>query len=196
MTTNILREIEHGALDITPFTPDDIGGNPASWLQQRAQPGMLLLAHTDKAVIWGRVVSNENTHVTIESSSPAQIPLNNQMLIMARLFDVEQEIFLWQVAEGRWRARRLHDGTGEPCDYFDEAQILWGTKKSDSTNGFVSLAEGEQGMHHAPPEELLAHDLVDHKARLKVRHYLQEDNGWRRVAFSRLVKPQTEEVSA
>lgn len=196
MTTDKLRKIAHVTVDMKPFPPDEVGDDPAGWLQQQAQPEMLLLVHMDDAVVWGRAVVNGNEGVTFESSSPEHIPLRNQTLIMARLFDAEQEIFLWQVREGQWRARLLRDGIGNICDYFDETQILWGNEVTKKGDKFVHLIEGAQGMRHMPPEELLVKHLREHRAALTVRHYLQDDDGWLRVVFSRLVKPQTEEVSA
>ncbi|MCB0112230.1 MAG: TIGR03984 family CRISPR-associated protein [Caldilineaceae bacterium] len=194
MASDKLRKIEEGKVIITPIPPSEIGADPVGWLQQQAVLGMLLLAHADDVVIWGRATSDGNGKIHIKLSSSTQTPLRNQTLIMARLFDAEQEWFLWQVAEGEWRARRIHDSEGEACSYFDESQILWGDKVEMRTDGFVHLVEGAEGMRHTPPEELLVNDLHDHKAKLTVRHYLQEDDGWLRVAFSRLVKPE-EEVS-
>lgn len=195
MASDKLRKIKDGKVIVTPIPSNEIGADPVSWLQQQAVPGMLLLAHADDVVIWGCIVSDESNKTHVKLSSSTQTPLRNQTLIMARLFDAEQECFLWQVAEGEWRARRIQDTEGEACSYFDEAQILWGDKVEKRADGFVHLAEGAEGLRHTPPEELLVDDLSDHKAKLTVRHYLQEDDGWLRVAFSRLVKPDGE-VSA
>jgi len=195
MSNQKLREIQSGVTTMTPFKPSEIGHSPSEWLRQNAQLGMILLAHTDSAIIWGKVISGENGEKTVLSSSPQELPLSDQKLIMARLFDEEQELFLWQIAEGQWRARLLQDGEGDELSYFDEPQILWGNDEEKQTDDFVYLAEGADGKKHAPPLELQVNSVANHKTHLTVRHYLKDDDGWLRVAFSRLVKPQTEEVA-
>lgn len=195
MTSNKIREIKEGTVTITAIPSDKIDADPIGWLEQQATPGMLFLAHADDVVLWGRAISASDNKIQIEVSSPTETPLRNETLMMARLFDAEQECFLWQVAEGEWQARQIRDHAGERCNYFDETQILWGNVEEQRANGFVYLVEGAEGLRHTPPRELLTDDLHEHKATLTVRHYLQEEHGWLRVAYSRLVKPEAE-VSA
>ncbi|MCE7987035.1 MAG: TIGR03984 family CRISPR-associated protein [Caldilinea sp. CFX5] len=196
MAGNKVREIKTGKVAMTPFSTNEVGTDPVKWLEQQAQSGMLLLAHADDGVIWGRAtVDADNGNIDLKLSSPKQTPFRHQTLIMARLFDTEQEIFLWQVEEGIWRARQIRDSMGEACSYYDETQILWGNKVEQCIEGFVYLAEGSEGMYHTPPEDLFTDEQHEHKASLNVRHYLHDDDGWLRVVFSRLVKPEPEEVT-
>jgi len=198
MASEKIREIKSGSVMVQTFDYTEIASDPITWLIQQAKPDMLLLAHADDGVIWGRVITDHNNTLKFNFASH-QVDLHNQTLIMARLFDADQEIFLWRVDEGEWRARRIQDGAGEARDYFDEAQILWGDSEEKpqaekEPNNFVHLTEGAQGLRHAPPKELLSGAIKKHRAQLTVRHYLQEENDWLQVAFSRLVKPDTKEM--
>ncbi len=198
MAADPTRKIKEGGIKLKPFTLLEVGDDPITWLMAKAVAGMLLLAHADDGVIWGKVTSSEHgIHIEFPSTNLLpQAPLRNETLIMARLFDANQEIFLWQVDEGEWCARLLQDGVGDTCEYIDEAQILWGDIKEKQQKGFARLTEGAQGLRHAPPQELLINEARVHKAHLTVRHYLHDEDGWLRVAFSRLVKPETEDKQA
>lgn len=190
------RSIEKGQVDIRTFKEEDVGGEPVAWLKAQAQEGMTLLAHADDGVIWGQVKDGAMHMPPAEVHE--QVELRKETLQMARLFDDNQEVFLWRVEEGRWRARTVTEGKGDPCEYLDEMQVLWGTKVEEVGGGFVRVADGEQGMHHAPPLADLRKKQDwddDHPLRLGVRHYLTEDDeGWVRMALSRLTGLKRQEV--
>ncbi len=107
---------------------------------------------------------------------------------MTRLFDETEEVFLWRVGEGKWRGRRIVEGIGQTSSYFDEPQILWGTQVEAASADFGRVADGEQGMRHAPPVELQVQDWQEvRRLRLGLRDYLGEDEaGWLRVTMSRM----------
>ncbi len=198
MLNEPLRQIRSGYVTLKTFDVTDVGAEPVAWLTNQVIPGMLLLAHADDGVIWGKVIASaEGAQIIFPPTTLLpQAPLRTETLIMVRCFDVQQELFLWRLNEGEWRARRIADGVGEPCDYYDERQILWGTQATEAANGFVKMIEGAQGMLHAPPVELLASDgqNQEHRVRLPVRHYLLNDEGWLRVGYSRLVKAEAKEA--
>lgn len=182
------RTIEQGQVTIEVCAEAAVASDPVAWLTRRAKDGMILLAHADDGVIWGQArlgglsFPSEVMH--------AQPTLRKETLQMARLFDGDGEIFLWRTWEGRWRGRHISDGHGElRLRYYDEAQILWGTRVEAVEADFVRVAEGEQGLRHAPPLKLTLQDWKEaHPLRLGVRHYLAEDDeGWLRVSMSRLI---------
>ncbi len=181
------RTIEEGQTTIELYVEDAVGSDPMAWLAKQAKDGMVLLAHADDGVIWGQVKPGGLSFPT--DALHGQPVLRKDTLQMARLFDGEGETYLWRTGEGRWRGRHIGDGRGElQLRYFDEAQILWGTRVEAVEAGFVRVAEGEQGLRHAPPLKLDVEDWQDtHPFRLGVRHYLeQDDEGWLRVSMSRL----------
>ncbi len=200
MVNKPLRQIKSGHVTLQTFDCTVVGADPVAWLTRQATPGMFVLAHADDGVIWGKVTIGEaGTQVVFPPTTLLpQASLRTETLIMARCFDAQQEIFLWRLNEVAWCARRLEDGSGETCEFYDERQILWGTQATAPDKGFVKMTEGAQGLHHAPPEELLQGDAQnnEHRLRLSVRHYLTNDEGWLRVVYSRLVKPEVKEEPA
>jgi CRISPR-associated protein (TIGR03984 family) len=181
------RTIEDGQTTIELYAEDAIGSDPMAWLAKQAKDGMVLLAHADDGVSWGQVKSGGLSFPTV--ALHGQPVLRKETLQMARLFDSQDETYLWRTGEDRWRGRQIRDGRGERrLRYFDEAQILWGTRVEAIEADFVRVAEGEQGLRHAPPLKLDLEDWQDaHPLRLGVRHYLTEDDeGWLRVSMSRL----------
>lgn len=186
-----IRELQTGSVQCEPFDCEAVGSDPIRWLQEQAQTEMILLAHATDGIIWGCIRADTSGQLTIvypSNSVHQQAALRAETLCMARLFNQDQEIFLWSVHEGKWRARILHDGIGSACEYFDEPQILWGTDVEAAGEGFSRLVEGQEGMHHAPPLEIMPQAWRGkHRVRLHVRHYLEQDDvGWQRIAFSRL----------
>jgi len=181
------RTIEQGQVTVEVCAEDAVGSDPVAWLIQQAKDGMVLLAHADDGVIWSE--AKRDGLMFPSNALHAQPVLRKETLQMARLFDNEGETYLWRTGEGRWRGRHIKDGRGElRLRYYDEAQILWGTRVEAVEVGFVCVAEGEQGLRHAPPLKLDLQDWKDaHPLRLGVRHYLAEDDeGWLRVSMSRL----------
>lgn len=186
------RKIKTGSRQLQPFKTTDVGSDPVAWLHTQAKPEMLLLAHADDGIIWAKVVVGDDGKADFlfpANNLIAQATLRTETLLMARLFNSKQEIFLWRVAEDAWCARRLSDGEGESCEYYEESQVLWGTIVEQYEGGFACVTEGAQGMRHAPPLDIGKQDWNNqHHLRLNVRHYLCNEDGWLRVCYSRLVK--------
>lgn len=164
---------------------NDFADEPAIWLfAQARQYGLgYLLAHADDGVIWGRIDADE---LHIAPTSPS---LRANTLQQARLFSSTGELLLWRSDSG-WRARHVSDVAGSADDVIDEDQVLWGDTVVEATpNGFTLVREGSQGMRHAVPIAVTAEQLRQHKLRLRVRHYISNnEDGEARIALSRLVQ--------
>lgn len=196
MTT---RTPKTGHTLLKTFDEEAVGVDPVAWLVSEAKDGMLLLAHAEDGVIWGQV--QDGLIATPSTNLHQQAVLRPVSLLAARLFDKDSEIYLWRTDENQWRARRLTDSQGETCEYLDETQVLWGTEVEDSevinpvhAIGFSRVAEGVQGLRHAVPLLLPKGKWSENRLRLGVRHYLQNDDGWRRINMSRLTGLWHEEV--
>ncbi len=108
-----------------------------------------LLATTYSEVVWGMKVGD------VWQLSPKETALPAGRLLELRAFGPDAEIFVWRDAAGL-QARLRRDETNKPGDdTYDEEQLLWGTVRLDGApDGFTGLAEGEQGLVHAPPLKL------------------------------------------
>jgi len=163
----------------------------AHWSKADAANPVYLLAHSDAAVLWGRY---DGTKLALSSDDygPAGTLLHQDTLHMARLFNHEAELRLWRVGD-TWQARLTRDGAEGEVEVIDEEYLLWGsaTHPDDQpASPFRLLAEGRQGIVHAPPISIAPARPTHHRgdARLAVRHYLAEDEaGVVRIAYSRLV---------
>jgi len=172
------------SVDIT-FATD-----PADWLVAQARRyGLLyLLAHADDGVIWGRV-DGDVLH-TSHGIAPASPELRLSTLQQARLFSPAGELLLWRSDEG-WHARLVTDANGNENDLVDEDQILWGdtVEPEKVEDGFTLVREGAQGMRHAVPIPVTTEQLKQHRLRLRVRHYVTEnEDGEAIITLSRLVQ--------
>jgi len=170
-----------------------IGGTPIDWLQKQASPGMILLAHADDGLIWGKATQSGFDLPVAYDGEIKQPDFRNETILFARLFDDMREIFLWRFDEMRWRARIVRDQVsgdegGEEGHYFDRHQIVNGTNVKKIVDDFRWVEEGSEGLYHAPPMETdVAAWQSCHPLRLRVRHYLnKDDDGWQRIGFSRL----------
>ena len=162
--------------------------SPADWLVAQAQAFGLryLLAHADDGVIWGRI-DGDGLH-TSQGIAPASPPLRASTLQQARLFGPAGELLLWR-DDDSWRARVVTDVPGNDDDIIDEDQILWGDTIEATKDGFTLLREGAQGMRHAVPITVTAEQLKHHQLRLRVRHYITEnEDGEATITLSRLVQ--------
>jgi CRISPR-associated protein (TIGR03984 family) len=160
--------------------------DPVAWLHEQAAQaaqGTLLLAHADDGVIWGKVV--DGTLLTM----PQNTPLRAETLQQARLFNAQGECYVWRDGDGKFYARIITDSEGAPIECFDEPQILWGDRAELVDHGFTMMSDGAQGLVHYVPIQVTKARAGKRPLRLTVRHYLkQDDNGFVRVAYSRLVK--------
>ncbi len=173
------REIDV-IIQSTPV-PANLISEPILALSEQARSyGMRwLLAHADDGVIWGEFRDNE-LHLSSDAFPEVSPPLMAETLQHARLFGPRAELLLWK-DDTIWRARLIQDGAGEPCEYYDEAHMLWGNKEERRNGGFVLLRQGKEGLRHAPPASST-------DVRLTVRHYLAYDeDGQAYVVYSRLV---------
>lgn len=162
--------------------------DPAQWLVDCAKQYRLryLLAHADDGVIWGHI--DGDSLRTSHGVAPASPPLRAVTLQQARLFSPAGELLVWRV-DGGWRARLVTDVDGNADDYIDEDQILWGDTVEATRDGFTLVREGSQGMRHAAPVTVAPDQLKRHELRLRVRHYITEnDDGEARISLSRLVQ--------
>jgi CRISPR-associated protein (TIGR03984 family) len=175
---------------LTPDTNQEL----RAWLAAQAAAYQLrwLLAHSEDGAIWGL-----HEHAALQLSSDV-LPvgartLRWERLVQARLFGSAAELLLWPGPQG-WQARIRHDRAGTGHAVIDEQQLLWGTWSAAPERNsppFTLLAEGRQGIQHAPP---LASELAtlppasERRASLLVRHYLHEDDsGMTRIADGRLM---------
>lgn len=146
-----------------------------------------LLAYADDGVIWGKFDQNR---LTLAGSvfPEIQVALTAQTLQQARLFGKDTEVMIWR--EGtELSARVIVDQPGDTIEYFDEQNLLWGTRGNlgKEQAGFTLLFEGRQDLRHAPPITKLGQ--TDRVA-LIVRHYLATQNGQTYIARARLVDLQ------
>ena len=194
---DIQRQVQPVALDAT------FEDSLADWLVGQAQDHSLItmLAHAADGVIWGRV--EQGQLITSRDAFPDQDVspvLRLLTLQQLRLFGPDAELLLWR-ADGGWRSRLIVDGVGEIVEFYDEWQILWGTRREAVRDGFTLVADGALGHSHAPPveisESLFAPDENRRPLRLQMRHYLETNpnSGLLRVALSRLVEVTDETQS-
>lgn len=167
---------------------DGFATDPKGWFvaQARQRDLCYLLAQADDGVIWGRV-DDHGLH-TSHGIAPTSPPLRSSTLQQARLFGPVGELLLWRSDDG-WRARFVADGGGESDDFIDEDQILWGDTVKETRDGFTLVREGSQGMRHAVPILVTLDQAKQRKLRLRVRHYITEnDDGEASITLSRLVQ--------
>ena len=164
-----------------------------TWLETKGEPYQWLLAHTYDGVIWGR---RDGKNWQLSSNLiPNSPPLTIGSLLELRLFCPSAESYVWRNGTD-FLAREIIDDKGSELAYYDEPQLLWGTKVKAIKNNFTRLKDGSQGLTHAIPlsanylsgqdDEL---DLgVVRPASLTMRHYVEADvkTGLARVILSRL----------
>lgn len=170
-----------------PVDGDFITG-PANWIVAQARKFGLryLLAHADDGVIWGRI-DNDGLHIS-HGIAPTSPPLRASTLQQARIFGLPGEVLLWRDDDG-WHARFATDTPGNDDDIIDEDHILSGNTVETVKDGFTLLREGAQGMRHAVPIVITAEQLKHHQLRLRVRHYITEnEDGEASITMSRLVQ--------
>ncbi len=173
-------------------------------------PDILLLAHHDDGVVWGRMnpVNGGYELKTSDFSGSPSPDFRLTTLQECRLFSARGELFLWR-QDGALKTRLVLDEAGEgveTCDYYDEKQVLWGVSRDEnlSNDDFTLVFEG-QGLRHAVPLKTTDADFSASQdenkrtrpLRLTVRHYLDYDpDGCAYVALSRLVALDKEAIAA
>ena len=188
----------------TPKPPAE-DGNILAWIGANAPASAdLLLAHCYAGVVWGHRDDAGSWQLSsgVVDNSPA---LETGSLLELRVFGLDGELFTWRDASGLF-ARSLLDGQegGDAVEYYDEPQILWGTRRLEKDDGppvagFTPLADGDLGNVHAAPLKI-SDDLLNGRhrpLRLYLRHYVTRDSdtGLARVANSRLVRLKPEPVA-
>jgi CRISPR-associated protein (TIGR03984 family) len=103
-------------------------------------------------------------------------------------------LYLWRVDE-QWHGRFLDGSSDKAVDTFSTIYLLWGTSEDTRQDNvderFLLLADGEEGLRHAPPRPK-NFDADNHYLALTVQHYVAYDgDGQAYVAASRLVGFQT-----
>jgi CRISPR-associated protein (TIGR03984 family) len=174
-----MRNIKQVQCEISRVSDIPTDTEFTEWLNRRAAQHNFstALAFADDGVIWGRFDGVWKWSGDALAVSP---PFRLNTLQQIRLFGADAELFLWR-ADRNWQGRVIVEGAGEMRDYFDEAQLLWGTAEGASKDGFIELREGGQGLRHTPP----AH--IARARKLQTRSYLEDDNdGCVKIIASRL----------
>lgn len=178
-----------------------------AWLEQQlptdSKPYDTLLGFTWDGVVWGKV-EGQKLYTAYEAEQEAKVDQVSESYSAKFLNDRLQEVWLfgesvclhlWQ-SDGKWRACRITDKDGSSYEYVEEQQILWGDQATAiGDSGFTLMSDGQQGLYHAVPIGKV-HTIKNKQGReggyrplrLTVRHYLDPDEPFARIAFSRLVK--------
>lgn len=101
-----------------------------------------------------------------------------------RLFNEDRELYLYRTEKG-FRYRRRIDGAGEPAEYIETRQVLWGTK-GDPQGDWTALSE-KRGICLTVPIQAPG---VDERCRvaLVTRNYITEsDSGQAGITDCRFV---------
>lgn len=183
-----IRQIKRTHCDVEvaeTALPADLRG----WLSEQMEEAALL-AHTDDGLVWGRVQDGKVR--IVHDVFPDVFPLlREETLWQLWLFGPDTELYLWRDGD-RWQRRLITEREGDEREYYDERQMLWGVYRQSSHDGFTLVDEGQQGLAHAAPLDVLpdAFDDQRHPLRLRLRHYLAEEpeSGLLRVTLSRLVE--------
>jgi len=193
---------------MTPFEPaaipSDFADDGGVWLAQQTadlvttdQP-LYALIHLDDGVLWGRV-ENGKLVVPLPTDCDWVPQLRTLTIQQCRLFSRKGELFIWRIAEGQWRGRKLLDVQGVEYSKIEESQLLIGNeivaKPPDDFNkiirnlpdDFMAIREKSTGLRQVVPLTATIDD-DDRRLALVVRHYLSEDaDGQANIKCSRLV---------
>lgn len=189
--TTIRSDVQTRLLD--PL-PQDL----REWLSQQAHDLGLtwLLAHCEDGVIWGKYADgNLKLSCDQDAFHIRALGLRWETLQQARLFGEPADLLIWRGPQDRWHQTLRRDDPGSDVEVINERHLLWGDRQAPSpsvSNDFMQVVEGAQGIVHAPPiaSAPTSETKPSARARLQVRHYLDEDkeSGAVRIAYSRLVK--------
>jgi CRISPR-associated protein (TIGR03984 family) len=186
------RKIKPGTSSTQSLTVNPPTDDLRAWLTTQAITYKLncLLVHCDDGVIWGELRDNILALSCDQAAFPkAGLDLRWETLQQARLFGEMGEMLIYPGSQG-WQAKIRRDDIGTLVEYIDDPYLLWGNRQMPGTmlqHGFLQIAEGSQGIIHAPPIHKAPTDRE--RARLCVRHYLGADEaGMVRIVASRLMK--------
>lgn len=186
------REIIRGTSSTQPLVINPTTDALRDWITTQANAYDLrwLLVHCQDGVIWGERHGDTLALSCDQAAFPkVGLALRWEALQQARLFGDIGEVLIWPGPQG-WQARLRRDDAGDHVEYIDEPHMLWGNRQAPGTtprHGFLQIAEGSQGIIHAPP--IRRAPTERERASVCVRHYLGEDEaGMVRTVASRLVK--------
>lgn len=174
---------------VTPVAvPPAFAGDVRAWLLQKSQEYHIawLLAHADDGINWG-VVREGALLLSSDFYAAYAPPLRVETLQQVRLFGTAGELYLWRVGAD-WHGRFL--APGEEAETLMTQYLLWGDAQDGSgTAGFTLLADGVEGLRHAPPLPTTKFDPKHQNLGVQVQHYLAYDeDGQAHIAASRLVE--------
>lgn len=167
---------------------------PAHWFAQQTDLGaqVWFLAHAMDGVIWGRLTGGilETANIHFPAVSPE---LSIATLQEARLFGSKAEVRVWRGDSG-FLGCRISDTNETGVWVFDESHRLWGTVAQERKGGFTLLADGREGLRHAPPLDVpdsafrSGTNARYRPAALHTRHYVAfEPSGQAYIRANRLV---------
>lgn len=87
-----------------------------------------------------------------------------------RIFNINQELYIWRKNEEEFRGRLRFDGSGIETDVIDACQILWGTK-AESLGDFSKIFE-DRGTELILPFNDIKVDNGENRAFLQTRNYI------------------------
>ncbi|WP_353684544.1 CRISPR-associated protein Csx19 [Thermodesulfovibrio sp. 3907-1M] len=96
--------------------------------------------------------------------------INPDYLIKLRIFNLRQELLVWQTEEGL-KGRLRIDEEGEETHVVDARQVLWGTDKEDYGNGWTRIFE-ERGTQLILPFSKFTVDNKKNRLFIRTRNYV------------------------
>ncbi len=127
------------------------------------------VVYLDYEVLIGRFVDENFRFYDVEIFKPKYIQ-------KIRLFNVDQELFIWRRSDGEFAGRLRIDGKGNENDAVDAWQILWGTKV-EHLGDFSKIYE-ERGTKLILPFKNITVDNCKNRLCLHTRNYIDyNENG-------------------
>lgn len=129
----------------------------------------ICVAYLDHVVLFGKYDGEDFHFYQNEKLEP-------KFIQKMRLFDINQELYLWKKSENRFSGRLRIDGAGEETDIVDAKQVLWGTK-SKSYGDFTEIYEDRGTKIILPFKDVEIDAKKDPKNRIFIltRNYVSYD---------------------
>lgn len=89
-----------------------------------------------------------------------------------RIFDINQELYIWRKKEDEFRGRFRTDGSGVKTDVVDAWQILWGTKTDPNFIGEFSKIFEDRGTELILPLKDISFDNGQNRVCIWTRNYI------------------------